>query len=252
MSPTSKLDFWQLRFWHGGRVTKSFTVNFLFMIEKIPCRYILIKCCVLTHKKRFCDKANINYEKMSPTSKLDFWQLRFWHGGRVAKSFTVNFLFMIETIPCRYILIKYCIVTHKNRFCDKAIVSYEKMSPTSKLDFWQLRFWHGGRVTKSFTVNFLFMIETIPWRYILIKCCMLTHKKCFWDIGSILCKNKNLTWQPCCQVRQRGLIPHEQMCFWLKNGMCYYKFEMIYKIYNNYSLLKHILNLNHTYLSWCI
>ena len=178
-SSTSKLDFWQLRFWHGGRVTKSFTVNFLFMIETIPCRYILIKYCIITHKKRFCDKANISYEKRSPTSKLDFWQLRFWHGGRVTKSFTVNFLFMIETIPCRYILIKYCIITHKKRFCDKANISYEKRSPTSKLDFWQLRFWHGGRVTKSFTVNFLFMIETIPCRYILIKYCIITHKNTF-------------------------------------------------------------------------
>ena len=178
-SPTSKLDFWQLRFWHGGRVTKSFTVNFLFMIETIPCRYILIKYCIITHKKRFCDKANISYEKRSPTSKLDFWLLRFWHGGSITKSFTVNFLFMIETILCRYVLIKYCFLTQKKRFCKKTIASYEKRSPTSKLDFWQLRFWHGGRVAKSFTVNFLFMIETILCRYVLIKYCFLTQKKSF-------------------------------------------------------------------------
>ena len=56
----------------GGRVTKCFTVNLFFKMQTIPYRKVHLRYCILTHKKRFCEKGSPRCEKMSPKSKLDF------------------------------------------------------------------------------------------------------------------------------------------------------------------------------------
>ena len=49
----------------GDRVAKCFTVNLSFMIHAIPCRYILIRYCILIHRKHFCKKERVDMKKMS-------------------------------------------------------------------------------------------------------------------------------------------------------------------------------------------
>ena len=163
----------------GGRVTKCFTVNLFFKMQTIYYRDILIRYCSLTHKKCFCDKESFRCEKNELFVKI--WSLtgEFAYEGRVAKCFTVNLFFKMQTIYYRDILIRYCSLTHKKRFCDKESFRCEKKELFVKI--WSLtsEFSYEGRVTKYFTVNLFFMIQTILYRYILIRYCTLTHKKHF-------------------------------------------------------------------------
>ena len=93
---------------------------------------------------------------MSYLSKL--WSLtgEFSYGGRVTKCFTVNLFFKIQTIYYRDILIRYCSLTHKKRFCDKESFRCEKNELFVKI--WSLtgEFSYGGRVTKCLHCKFVF------------------------------------------------------------------------------------------------
>ena len=151
-------------------------------MQTIYYRNILIRYCSLTHKKRFCDKESFRCEKNELFVKTCYLAGEFSYGGRVTKCFTVNLLFKMQTIYYRDILIRYCSSTHKNTknvFVIKKVLDVKKMSYLSKLAIWQVKFHMGGRVAKCLTVNLFFMIQTILCRYILIRYCRLTHKKCF-------------------------------------------------------------------------
>ena len=50
-------------------------------------------------------------------------------GGRVTKCFTVNLFFEdTDNLIGRYVLTRYCSLTHKKRFCKKSSTRCEKMS----------------------------------------------------------------------------------------------------------------------------
>ena len=97
-------------------------------MQTIPYRYILIRYCTLSYKKRFCVKKVLDVQKMSYLSK----QVKSY-GGMVTKCFIVNLFINSGTIPYRYILIRYCTLTYKKRFCDKLSPTCEKISYLSKL-----------------------------------------------------------------------------------------------------------------------
>ena len=66
-----------------------------------------------------------------------------YSGGRATKCFTVNLFFKMQTIQYRYILIRYCSLTHKNVFVIKKVLDVKKMSSLSKLALWQENFHMG-------------------------------------------------------------------------------------------------------------
>ena len=114
-------------------VTKCFIVNLFFKMHTIPYRYILIRYCTLSYKKRFCDKESFRCPKNELFVKT--WSLtgEISYGGMVTKCFIVNLFINTGTIPYRYILIRYYTLTYKKRFCDKLSPTCEKISYLSKL-----------------------------------------------------------------------------------------------------------------------
>ena len=73
----------------GDRVTKYFIVNLSFMIHAIPCRYRLIRYCILIHRKQFCNKGNSRYEKKEYLVKTLYLSGEISYVGRVVKCFIV-------------------------------------------------------------------------------------------------------------------------------------------------------------------
>ena len=118
---------------YGGMVTKCFIVNLFFKMQTIPYRYILIRYCTLSYKKRFCDKESFRCPKNELFVKTSSLLGEISYGGMVTKCFIVNLFINTGTIPYRYILIRYCTLTYKKRFCDKLSPTCEKISYLSKL-----------------------------------------------------------------------------------------------------------------------
>ena len=103
----------------------------------------------------------------------------------------------MQTIYYRDILIRYCSLTHKKCFCDKESFRCEKNELFVKTCYLAGEFSYGGRVTKCFTVNLLFKMQTIYYRDILIRYCSSTHKKCFCDKESFRCEKNELFVKTC-------------------------------------------------------
>ena len=70
--------------------------------------------------------------------------------------FHCKLIFKMQTIYYRDILIRYCSLTHKKRFCDKESFRCEKNELFVKI--WSLtgEFSYEGRVTKCFHKNVIF------------------------------------------------------------------------------------------------
>ena len=103
----------------------------------------------------------------------------------------------MQTIFYRDILIRYCSSTHKKRFCDKESFRCEKNELFVKTCYLAGEFSYGGRVTKCFTVNLFFKMQTIYYRDILIRYCSSTHKKHFCDKESFRCEKNELFVKTC-------------------------------------------------------
>ena len=173
-------------------VTKCFIVNLFFKMQTIPYRYILIRYCTLSYKKQFCDKESFRCPKNELFVKT--WSLlgEISYGGMVTKCFIVNLFFKMQTIPYRYILIRYCTLSYKKRFCDKESFRCPKNELFVKTSSLLGEISYGGMVTKCFIVNLFFKMQTIPYRYILIRYCTLSYKKRFCDKESFRCPKNEL------------------------------------------------------------
>ena len=169
-------------------VTKCFIVNLFFKMQTIPYRYILIRYCTLSYKKRFCDKESFRCPKNELFVKTSSLLGEISYGGMVTKCFIVNLFFKMQTIPYRYILIRYCTLSYKKRFCDKESFRCPKNELFVKTSSLLGEISYGGMVTKCFIVNLFINTGTIPYRYILIRYCTLTYKKRFCDKLSPTCE----------------------------------------------------------------